>query len=129
MGEEASIDNLKNNLNSAVNGLQTITMNDNISDVIVKTNEGYLFDVYFDEVFSEYFVEYMGQADPSYIPEVNIEYTEANGEIKVVASGNINKITITNNGKEVASGSNTTLTYTAVNSGIYKISVETKIRK
>ena len=99
MGEEASLGDLQNKLNNTEIGFQTITKGDSISDVIVKTKEGYLFEAYYDESFGEYHVEYMGEADTSGIPEVEIEYEEVTKELKInVTSGNINKISITLNG-------------------------------
>lgn len=126
-GEEATLDDLRENINNLGTGFQTITKDDNISDIIVKTTEGYLFEAYFDEILSEYHVEYMGEADSSYIPEVNITYDEVLGQIEVNATtGNISKISITSNAEEVASGSSNILTYTVTNSGLYIVTIETK---
>ena len=127
MGEEATLENLRDNLNSTEIGFQTITKGDSISDVIVKTKEGYLFEAYFDEELGEYHVEYMGEADSSYIPEVNISYDEASRIMTVNATtGNINKISIILNGEEVNSVNGNSLTYTVEDSGTYRIEIETK---
>ena len=127
MGEEASLGDLQNKLNNTEIGFQTITKGDSISDVIVKTKEGYLFEAYYDESFGEYHVEYMGEADTSGIPEVEIEYEEVTKELKInVTSGNINKISITLNGEEVNSASGNSITYVVEDSGKYVIKLETK---
>ena len=127
LGEEATLENLRDNLNSTEIGFQTITKGDSISDVIVKTKEGYLFEAYFDEELGEYHVEYMGEADSSYIPEVNISYDEASRIMTVNATtGNINKISIILNGEEVNSVNGNSLTYTVEDSGTYRIEIETK---
>ena len=129
MGEEATLENLRDNLNSTEIGFQTITKGDSISDVIVKTKEGYLFEAYFDEELGEYHVEYMGEADSSYIPEVNISYDEASRIMTVNATtGNINKISIILNGEEVNSVNGNSLTYTVEDSGTYRIEIENKRR-
>jgi len=90
----------ENWVNEAFANIDTGITND---DVIVKTKDGYVFQVYYDEKNGQQFIEYLGRDDKLQIPNLLASYDKENENINVKASceGGIEKIELIYEGNVV----------------------------
>ena len=122
-GEELSISNIANELNSQ-EWVESATANTNPAvtneDIIVVTDTGYVFQVYYNSVNGNRYVEYIGD-DGTNLINIIAAYDAAENEINVTTSQRC-KIDIIFKGTTIETAQNTTtMTYTVEESGDYVI--------
>ena len=130
-GEETTLENLAENIKKNIDGVIDATVNEDETisnrDILVTTEEGYIFQVVYDSDTGNFKVEYGGKGDISDFPRVVATYNKATSTIEATASvskGNIESLEIIFNGQslKVDEGStNEKLIKKIVESGLYQV--------
>jgi len=88
------------------------------NDIIVTTDNGYVFEVYYSEEYGQRFVEYLGREDDGTIPSIDVSYDKQTQNI-TVNSSETQKIELSLNGETLKTANGTSLSYTTEKTGWY----------
>lgn len=88
------------------------------NDLIVTTDNGYVFDVYYSEEYGQRFIEYLGREDENAIPSIEAVYNKQTQTI-TVSSSEAQNIELSYGGEVVRTTNGTSLSYIANKTGWY----------
>lgn len=87
-------------------------------DIIITTENGYVFEVYYSEEYGQRFVEYLGREDSGTIPNITATYDKQTQNI-TITSNDAKTIELLYNGEIVKTSNGTSLSYIAQKTGWY----------
>lgn len=94
------------------------------TDIIVKTTDESLFEVFYDEETEERHVEYVGKYDENPLPTITATYDKTTKTISVTSTG-AQKLELSFNEEVVNAQNGTSLTYVVEKTGWYKVKATT----
>ena len=134
-GDGTTLNNIAEGLETNINEVKTANVYEDTTrgnaDILVTTEEDYVFEVYYNDLYNVYYVEYCGKGNDTDFPEIKAEYKKTDEKSTITATatakaGNITNFEITHGGQVVArekSGSLSDIEITEP--GWYEIKVDT----
>ena len=98
------------------------------NDILIKTVDGYIFQVYYNNQYGQKYLEFLGKDDGDTLPSITMQYNDQT-KVITVTSAEVQKIELIYNGQVVRTQNGTSLTYTAEKTGWYKAKVTTSSGK
>ena len=130
-GEKTTLESLAENIKKNVEGVVDATINQdetlNNKDILVTTEEGYIFQIIYDEETGDFKIEYGGKGDIEGLPRIVATYNKATSTIEATASiskGKIISLELIFNGESLKGDQGSTnekLTRKIAESGLYQI--------
>ena len=121
LGKETNIAQLATYINEE-EWVESVTTSE--QDMIIKTKEGYMYEVYYSDATGNRYIEYLGIDDGKTIPSIALSYNK-NTKLITVTSSEAQNIELMYKNEVVQTQNGTSMTYTVENTGWYKAKAET----
>lgn len=135
MGKNLNLGDLAKEMLEETTWIKTAEVNtDTNEDIIVTTEDGYVYQVYYNEGYGQRYIEYIGRDSKNSFPSLKYMYDKINASIVVNAkdeNSGIEKVEIIHRGEVVGLEENVTgeITFKIEETGWYIIKVTSKVGK
>ncbi len=136
IGKEINLEKLAKEMDKETTWVKSATANIDTTitneDIIIKTTDGYVFQIYYDEINGQKFIEYIGRNDEKDFPTVIATYDKIKSKIQVSAKAEdtgIEKLDLIYKGEVIKSISEANTEFEVKGTGWYIIKVTSKTGK
>lgn len=135
-GDGTTLNNIAEGLEENINEIKTANVYDDTtrgnSDILVTTEEDYVYEVYYNDLYNVYYVEFLGKGNDTDFPEIKAEIKKSDDKTVISATatakaGNVTNFEMTHSGKVIAR--NDLSSVEILEPGWYQIKVETNKAK
>ena len=96
-GEKTTLDNIASDIKENYTWAKSATVHEDEaitnSDILVTTDEGYVFQIYYNESYSAHFIEYIGKGKETDFPTISMSYDRIDTKIEAIATAGSGKLT------------------------------------
>ena len=138
-GEGTTLGSIADGIEQNVQGITGASVNQDSSitneDILVTTQEGYVFQIYYSDETGNFYIEYIGKGDINEFPKVVARYNRASTQIEIEANtsqGSIEETQLYFKGGTLQGDSGSTnesFRKTITESGLYTVKVTTSTNK